>query len=408
MKTVSKLPQIKEIKNDDIFEIINYQSSKTHSFFKYPAKFIPEIPNWSIRNFSKKKDKILDCFAGSGTSLVEASFLERVPYAIDFDPLSQIITKSKVNYLTIKNIKKIKDDLNKIVMKHNKPFVPEIPNINKWFPEKNIKSLGCIIVNINKYKKKNENIYNFLISCFVSIIRKSSFADDTSPKPYISKRIKKNPSESKKLFTDTVRKNLKIFQNGDFKLKYKVKFIGNDARKIINKKIDHVISSPPYINAFDYVRILRLENLWIDSFKNSEIIEHKKKQIGTEIISLKDYIKKPKKFGHKILDKKILKVYSVDRKRAFVVSKYFDDMFLNLENIYNALRVNSFYTIIVGDCLIRNNKFETSEYLSFFARKVGFKVEKKFSYIIKNPYLRIPRGKKGGIIKFDKILVLKK
>ena len=57
MITVSKLPQIKEIKNNDIFEIINYHSSKTHSFFKYPAKFIPEIPNWSIRNFSKKKIK---------------------------------------------------------------------------------------------------------------------------------------------------------------------------------------------------------------------------------------------------------------------------------------------------------------------------------------------------------------
>ena len=83
-------------------------------------------------------------------------------------------------------------------------------------------------------------------------------------------------------------------------------------------------------------------------------------------------------------------------------------MILNLKNIYNALRINSYYTIVVGDCLIRNNKFETSEYLSFFAGKIGFKIEKKFSYIIKNPYLRIPRGNKGGIIKFDKILVLKK
>lgn len=408
MITVSKLPQIKKIKNNDIFEIINYQSSKTHSFFKYPAKFIPEIPNWSIRNFSKKKDKVLDCFAGSGTSLVEASFLERVPYAIDFDPLSQIIIKSKVNCLTVNNIRKIRNDLDEIVMKNNKPFIPEIPDINKWFPKGNINSLGSIIVNINKYKKNNENIYNFLICCFASTIRKSSFADDTSPKPYISKRIKKRPLNSKKLFTDTVIKNLKIFQSGDFKLKYKVKIIGKDARKIIKKKIDHAISSPPYINAFDYVRILRLENLWINSFKNSEIIDHKKKQIGTEIISSKDYIRKPKKFGHKILDKKILKVYSVDRKRALVVSKYFDDMILNLKNIYNALRINSYYTIVVGDCLIRNNKFETSEYLSFFAGKIGFKIEKKFSYIIKNPYLRIPRGNKGGIIKFDKILVLKK
>ena len=72
---------------------------------------------------------------------------------------------------------------------------------------------------------------------------------------HISQNVLKNPSDSKKLFTDTVRKNLKIFQNGDFKLKYKVKFIGNDARKIINKKIDHVISSPlilMHLTTFEY------------------------------------------------------------------------------------------------------------------------------------------------------------
>ena len=408
MRIVSELPKIKDINNNDIFEIINHRSTKTHSFFKYPAKFIPEIANWSIRNFSKKGEIILDCFAGSGTSLVEASFLERIPYAIDFDPLSQIITKSKVNYLNIKNINKIINDLEKIVFTHKNPFIPEIPDIYKWFPEKNIKSLGNIYSNLIKYKKNNENIYNFLITCFVSTIRKSSYADDTSPKPYVSTRIKKIPLDSKKLFTDTVIKNLKIFQSKNFKLKYKVKIIGNDARKIINKKVDHVISSPPYINAFDYVRILRLENLWINSFKNSEIINHKKKQIGTEIIGFKDYIKKPKKFGYDALDKKILNVYRVDKKRAFIIIKYFNDMFLNLKNIYKVLKKNSFYTIVVGDCLIRNNKFETAEYLSFFANKIGFKQEKKFSYIIKNPYLRIPRAGKGSIIKFDRILVLKK
>ena len=92
-------------------------------------------------------------FAGSGTSLVEASFLERVPYAIDFDPLSQIITKSKVNYLTIKNIKKIKNDLNKIVMNIINPLFLKYLILISGF-RKNIKSLGCIIVNINKYKKK--------------------------------------------------------------------------------------------------------------------------------------------------------------------------------------------------------------------------------------------------------------
>ena len=103
------------------------------------------------------------------------------------------------------------NDLEKIVFTHKNPFIPEIPDIYKWFPEKNIKSLGNIYSNLMKYKKNNENIYNFLITCFVSTIRKSSYADDTSPKPYVSTRIKKIPLDSKKLFTDTVIKNLKIF-----------------------------------------------------------------------------------------------------------------------------------------------------------------------------------------------------
>ena len=91
----------------------------------------------------------------------------------------------------------------------------------------------------------------------------------------------------------------------------------------------------------------------------------KKKQIGTEIISVKNYSKRPKKFGLDKLDKKILKVYSKDKKRAFVIIKYFSDMILNLKNIYKALRTNSFYTIVVGDCFIRNNKFKSHKGINF-------------------------------------------
>ena len=62
----------------------------------------------------------------------------------------------------------------------------------------------------------------------------------------------------------------------------------------------------------------------------------------------------------------------------------------------------------MGDCVIRGEVIEASNYLQDIACKVGFKKEKYFSYLIKNPYLRIPRNGKGGIIKFDKVLVLKK
>jgi DNA modification methylase len=93
MKKIKNIPNISAIKNSICFEIEDRKDHFTHSFFKYPAKFPSEVANWSIRNFSKKNDLILDCFAGSGTSIVEALMLGRRPLAIDSDPLSKIIIK---------------------------------------------------------------------------------------------------------------------------------------------------------------------------------------------------------------------------------------------------------------------------------------------------------------------------
>ena len=44
----------------------------------------------------------------------------------------------------------------------------------------------------------------------------------------------------------------------------------------LDKQIDLAITSPPYINAFDYARTLRLENLWYGALDEQEIREKKK------------------------------------------------------------------------------------------------------------------------------------
>ena len=413
MKKIITLPKYKDIKNGDVFEIKSQSNHFTHNFFKYPAKFIPEIARWSIKNFSVEKDYVLDCFAGSGTSLVEASLLKRRPLAIDFDPLSILIIKSKSKKLKNNEINIIRKHLNNIVNKKpERIFIPKLDNLDKWFPNKNIERLSIIISNINKFKKKDKNIYNFLAICFASIIRKSSYADDTSPKPYVSKRFKKEPRDPSELFIKVVEQNIEKLQDKKFNLHYQVKIIGNDARETIEKKykmqVQHILSSPPYINAFDYVRITRLENLWLGNYIQEEIIGHKKKQIGTELIPSNLYNKIPPKFGINKLDKKILNVFKKDKRRAWIVFQYFNDMSLNLYQSYEVLKSGGVYTIVVGDCSIKGEIFEIYKYLITFAKKIGFKNKKYFSYLIKNPYLRIPRSGKGGYVEYDRVLILKK
>ncbi len=61
MKTVKKLPEFRNIKNNTIFELCpNQISYYTHTFFKYPCKFIPLIPKWAITNFSNENDYVID------------------------------------------------------------------------------------------------------------------------------------------------------------------------------------------------------------------------------------------------------------------------------------------------------------------------------------------------------------
>tara|TARA_B100001248_G_scaffold140889_1_gene105783 strand:+ start:1429 stop:2661 length:1233 start_codon:yes stop_codon:yes gene_type:complete len=410
MKSVRRIPNIEDIKEKDFFEIKSNNTRYTHSFFKYPAKFIPEIPNWFIRNFTKENETVLDCFCGSGTSLVEASLMNRVPLGIDFDPLSRLLTKTKTTQLSRKDIQFIKNNSKQLTKFNRKRVSPKIKNLDHWFDKNNIKKLSNIIANVNTLDLPNERIRNFYLVMFASIIRRSSFADNVSPKPYVSTKVKKVPKDSYELFLKEINKNLSVFKSSDLKSKKVARIIGKDARSRIsfNNLIDHVITSPPYINAFDYVRVLRLENIWLDHFNDDEILDHKKIQIGNEIISSAEYKKIPTKLNIRSLDNKIRKLYKVDKMRAYVVLNYFIDMEKSFNQIYACMREEGYFCIVVGNCSIRGIDIDTQKYFGVILEKIGFKFVRTFNYKIKNPYLRIPRKGRGGIIKRDHVIVVQK
>jgi len=413
MISVEKLPNIDNIENNEIYEILtNNVGYFTHSFFKYPAKFIPQIPAWAIDNFTNKDDIVLDCFAGSGTTLIEASLKNRECLGVDFDEISRLLSSVKSTKLSKKDIKLIKTILLKFDREKyiDKPL-PKLKNLNHWFPEKNIKSLNALYFYIIELKA-SKKIIDFLLVCYVSSIRKSSFSDEQSPKPYISTKHKKEPKETVQLFNTIVEKYIEKLDTDEFNLHFKAKFIGNDARNFKAKKyynkIKLVCASPPYINAFDYVRILRLENVWLRNLDDNNIIEHKKNQIGTEQIYANEYNELTYKFGIEELDNKIDELYKIDKKRAHIVCKYFADMEENIINIRKYLKEDGSYVLVVGDCEIRKIIFPVYKYLIAIAEKNHYHNSKVFSYLIRNPYLRIPRKKRGGLIKYDRIIVLNK
>lgn len=402
-----------EVECNSLLEITSTNVSYfTHSFFKYPCKFIPQIPKWAIKKYTKENDTILDCFAGSGTTLVEAGLLKRNALGVDFDKLSQLLCLTKTIILDIDEILYLLKVLDKLCTTSKKIqyWTPDIHNIEHWFSNENIRQLSVLKHNIDN--ETNIRIKNFLLVCFASIIKKVSKADETSPKPYVSSRFSKKKYSANDEFLKSVKNNIGIYKKySDYKLG-KANIISDDARNIKNKKyqnkIDLAITSPPYINAFDYVRSLRLENAWLNYYGDTNITQIKRNQIGTESIPASFYNKEIPQTGINELDCIIKRISCIDKKRAYVVYKYFCDMEANLISVKKLLKKNAHYVIVVGDSVIRGVEISTHNILILLAERNGFELINKFSYLIKNRYLRIPRANRGGLIKYDWIIDLRK
>ncbi|MDD5721100.1 MAG: DNA methyltransferase [Candidatus Pacebacteria bacterium] len=412
-------------KDGDVFLIKAFGiSSFTHGIFKYPCKFIPHIPRWFIENYAStdtKKYGVIDPFMGSGTTLVEASLLGYPSYGIDIDPLSKLLSNVKTTPFYDREFSIIDQFISDYKITIKKPdqlknkieeFVPDRDLINYWFSESTIKDLALIrfLIQKNFTQFKNKKVKNFLEIVLASIIRKVSKADNQSPKPYISTKIKKDHVIVFDEFYKNLIKYIDSIKQFSDESKAEVKIIGFDARSVDKKslyfnKVSLAMTSPPYINAFDYVRSLKLENFWLDGFSKQKLDELYDHQIGSEKVKT---LKEVPAYGIKELDSVLAQIYLLDKKRAWITFKYFQAMTENLKSIHDSLQKGGYYCIVVGNSKIRGFDVDTASILLKIAKDVGYKKKLVFSYIIRNRYLRIPRSGRGGFIPKDYVLVFEK
>lgn len=84
----------------DILHSRNRVEGLTHSFYRYPARFAPELAREVISEFSREGDCVLDTFMGGGTTIVEAIAAGRLALGIDINPLAHFISLTKTTPLS--------------------------------------------------------------------------------------------------------------------------------------------------------------------------------------------------------------------------------------------------------------------------------------------------------------------
>jgi site-specific DNA-methyltransferase (cytosine-N4-specific) len=244
-------------------------TGNARSIHPYPAKFIPLIPKHLIELFYPGGgSKILDPFCGSGTTLLEALNAGIDSVGIDLHPLATLIAKVKTTF--------VKDDLLKLgatVTHHAQGrilrkgvLLPEIPNVDHWFP-KNIQiALAALITEINLIK--DSDISDALKVAFSSIVVRVSNQDSDTRYAAIKKKV---TQEAVWNYFERAVKNIwtviSDIGDGPPGAKPKVKILTKDLLRVepyeVGNRIGLVITSPPYPNAYEYWLYHKYRMYWL-------------------------------------------------------------------------------------------------------------------------------------------------
>ena len=434
LEVKNKIPA--EVNDNTLLNIVTREvNSYTHGFHKYPAKFIPQIPQWAISKYSldSKTNFLCDPFCGSGTSLVEGVLSGQNAIGIDIDPLSILISKVKTTRIDEYELKKVANWLlAEMEVMNEGTFLPECKTLSHWFTDDAINKLSIIRTLIdqisNKFGKTDgiRDIQDLLIVCFSSIIRRVSNADNESQKTYVSHTRVKIPEEVNTLFVS----QLDYFIKRIVKFSHhtnpnsKVALIQSSSAESLKAKLEGfqinlAVTSPPYIKAIDYIYNQMVELFWIgDIFQMQTQTKQnsmKSNYIGNKQIpklEYKNYDPNENCVGIENIDETLQQIHISDKKNgqkhSYITYKYFLMMDKHFSEMAKCLNRDVHYVMVVGDSNVSGVDVETANFLTKIAEKNGFILDNKWGYKIKNRFMRFDRKGRGGIIEIDWVLDFKK
>lgn len=319
----------------------------TFSIYKYPAKFIPQVIAFVLREYGKKGMKVFDPFAGCG-SVGLVSRIYGMNYELwDLNPLLKTIHDIAIMDIPNIGIFNLLNDMKE----SQRLYEPEWSNLNYWFPKEFLplieKSWGYVY-NMDK------GIREYFIIPLLKTTKHFSFADELTHKLYKSKwakeKIKKLKNKNwKALYFKKLEDELKNLYNKIYEYKklnpqnvnYNIKCGDDISNYELKENQDILITSPPYLQAQEYIRSTKLD-LYFLGYNDKEI-----RKLGRNEIPYSDakkidiYSSIYYEYREKIKEKKLLKLYD----------RYFYSVLKSFQR--TGKKINKYMFIFVGKATIR-------------------------------------------------------
>lgn len=244
---------------------------RLHQLAPYIGKLKPVIARQLLQQFTLRGDVVLDCFSGSGTIPLEALLLGRHTLAFDANPYAVTLTRAKLQ--APKSFEQAIQQLaHRLAAAESRaPYdTASIPVwVQKFFHPQTLQSalkfadeclekddqffLACLLSILHHQRP---GFLSYPSSHLVPYLRDRKFPRSEYPEMYLERELRPR-LEAK------VRRTYKNFESVD---QGKVLGVGQIGVADLNldTQVDAIVTSPPYMNALDYVRDNRLRMWFLD------------------------------------------------------------------------------------------------------------------------------------------------
>jgi len=385
---------------------LSFQVTQIQPIHPFPARMAPSIV-WDNLPDNGKRLCILDPMVGSGTSLVIARARGHQAVGCDTDPLAVLIARawcSDVSSVSLsQRAKSILDEAieTAIEITPDKAYPLQADDetkkfINFWFDKDNRIQLAALSGCISKVDNSDEKELLWAAFSRLIITKKLgvSLAMDVShSRPH--RKYKIAPVKPFDKFLLAVDRVIKKAPFRDSKLQLRPAIVTKgDARSLAfsNNSFNLIITSPPYLNAIDYIRGNKLSLVWMGCTISS-LRSTRSNNIGSESSASLTPTSELLNILERMGDTACL-----DERYRNMIIRYLDDMSDVLSECRRVLKDNGQAVFVIGNSAIHGVYINNSEALISLALKRGFKLDSRVSRLLPESrrYLPPPNSQKAG------------
>jgi len=362
----------------------NFEDIRFRPIHPFPARMAPSIALDSLRKCSEKPLRILDPMTGSGTTAVIAKSLGHSFIGFDTDPLAVLIATAWCSQISKKHlVDKASKVLEKAIQRcDDLPLRHAYPRhaddetrafVRYWFDSCNRRQLTALSDTISRL---HDPVLRTLLWCAFSrlIITKRvgvSLAMDIShSRPHrVYDKAPAKPFDNFMASVAVLARRLPFADDGSGTLDANIRL--GDARHLSlqNRSVDIVITSPPYLNAIDYLRGHKLSLIW-NGYTLKDLRRIRSSNVGAE----NSFTQNPLNDD---LIKLLAEMGAIDKlppRILGILKKYVHDMDSVVGEISRVLTIGGKAVFVVGDSTIKGIFIQNSKALTLIGKRHGLRL----------------------------------